>query len=235
MRNLAAIAVLALSMSACSELRELAARRDARRLQSVSDAGRRSTGLTPRGAELRASDGRLKKVRRNPAGVGARSGSGRASPLGPRRERAASPARGKEDPLSEALVDLAFGWYDKWKIRERRKEIKRHNKRLLYAAPRLRFRSGWIGFRGICEGEGRDEGVAAGFRGKEGFMLGSRLKRTEFKLDGRDSRGSWYRWRRGRSEGLILVEFLPKGVGFDAEWFSRDGASLAKCRGYRRD
>lgn len=135
MRNLAAVVVLALSMSACSELRELAARRDARRLQSVSDAGRRSTGLTPRGAELRASDGRLKKVRRNPAGVGARSGSGRASSLGPRRERAASPARGEEDPLSEALVDLAFGWYDKWKIRERRKEIKRHNKRLLYAAP----------------------------------------------------------------------------------------------------
>ena len=152
-----------------------------------------------------------------------------------RRASAASPARGEEAPLADALLDLAFGWYDKWKIRERRKEIKRHNKRLLYAAPRLRFRSGWIGFRGICEGKGRDEGVAAGFRGKEGFMLGSRLKRTELKLDGRDSRGSWYRWRRGRSEGLILVEFLPKGVGFDAEWFSRSGASLAKCRGYRRD
>lgn len=234
MRNVAAIAVLALSMSGCVELRELAARRDSRLLQSISSAGERSPGLAPKGAALRASDRRPKDVLQNPAGVGARSGSGRASPLGPRRESAASPAR-EEDPLSEALADLAFGWYDKWKIRERRKEIKRRNKRLLYAAPRLRFRSGWIGFRGICEGEGRDEGVAAGFRGKKGFMLGSRLKRTELKLDGRDSRGSWYRWRRGRSEGLILVEFLPKGVGFDAEWFSRDGASLAKCRGYRRD
>ena len=157
-------------------------------------------------------------------------------------ERAASPARGEkkeEDALSAAINTLAFGWFDKWEIKDairtERKKIKRRNKRLLSAAPRLRFASGWRGFRGICEGEGRDEGIAAGFREKEGFIQGSRLKRTGLKLDGRDSRGSWYRWRRGRSEGLLLVKFLPKGTGFSAEWFSRDGAILAKCRGYRRD
>lgn len=156
-------------------------------------------------------------------------------------ESAASPAPGekKKDALSAAIDSLAFGWLDKWEIRDairtERKKIKRHNKRLLSTAPRLRFASGWLGFRGICEGRGRDEGVAAGFRGEEGFMHGSRLKRTELKLDGRDSRGSWYLWRRGRSEGLLLVKFLSKGTGFTAEWFSRDGAILAKCRAYRRD
>ncbi len=98
MRNLAALLLLSLSMSACAELVDLISQADAilERYREPgapgrrgASAGERSPNFIPRAAEVRASERRMREIIRNPEKIGARPGARRVSPFDPRYERLA--------------------------------------------------------------------------------------------------------------------------------------------------